>query len=74
MAKFIEFPNGAILDVENISCIVRADINKYAVIPKRAISPNVPAIDGNELDALKKYLDVVKLEVATPGQVVAANG
>lgn len=49
-------PNNIVVDVTNIAYILRQDLNRYVIVPKRTVSPNVPSLDGNEFDALVKFI------------------
>lgn len=56
-ARFVQLPNKAIVDLDNIAFVLQAELNKYLVVPKVSISPNVPVLDGDDYDVLVKFLE-----------------
>lgn len=64
--RFVQLPNKLVVDADNIAYIVNPELNVYVIVPKQSISPTVPKLDGNEFDALTKFLEVTKLEVEKP--------
>lgn len=67
--RFLELPvSGTVVDINNVSFVSRADINKFVIFTK-TMAPNLPTIDGIDRDALMwamnehKLLMVVKADV-----------
>lgn len=55
-ARFVQLPNKAIVDLDNIAFVLQAELNKYLIVPKVSISPNVPVLEGDDYDVLVSYL------------------
>lgn len=66
MKQFVQFPGGLVVDVTNIAFVMRKGINEFIVVPKQTVVPQIPVLNGNEMDALLKYLDADKLVVEAP--------
>lgn len=56
MERFARLPNKVVVDIENIAYVLRVELNKYALVPKKTVSPNIPVLDGAELDAFTDEL------------------
>lgn len=59
MEQFVYLQSSKIVvDIDNLAYILRVELNKYAIVPKRTVSPNIPVLDGAELEALIQALRV----------------
>lgn len=59
-SKFVELPNGVLLNAEEISFVAQAGLNEYHVFFKTP-SPITPKMDRLNFEALRAGLGAVKL-------------
>ena len=48
---------GALVDLDNVAFVIQAELNKWVIVPKKTVAPNLPVMDGHEKDELVKTLE-----------------
>lgn len=55
--RFVQLQSKNVVDLENIAFVQNVELNKYIIIPRQTVAPQVPHLDAHELDEFVATLE-----------------
>lgn len=52
----VRLTNGSLFSLENVAYVVQTQVNKWAIVPRQTVVPEIPTMDSHQLDELMATL------------------